>query len=259
VRSLLQEFTRHPAWILYPSFAGERGHPPLIAGDLARRLPAWPGRGGLQGALSAWEDRATNVAVADELILRDMDRPDDFQQLQHRALRLAVPSRKECRAIWALSWPLNDPVVLHCRTVANLAVKLGTALNAAGLKLDLELLEAAALLHDLARCEPGHARVGAERLKGLGFPEVAELVAGHMDLPLPLKNEITEVEILFLADKLVQGEQRVSLAERFAQAADRFCNDLQVKAKIAARMATAQAIQQRMEQLWGRSLTEHGF
>jgi putative nucleotidyltransferase with HDIG domain len=257
VRSLVQNFTATPAKVLYPCFGGKRGHPPLIAGDLARRIPAWCGPAGLQGALSLWENQAREIAVADELILYDMDRPDDFQQLQRRALRLELPNRRECQALWELNSP-DEQIIRHCRAVAELAVELGGALNAAGLALDLELLETAALVHDLARCEKDHARIGAERLKSHDFPALTELVACHMDLPQPLRNTITDVEVLYLADKLVLGERRVSLRERFAKTGDRFRNDPQVREKIAARKGNAEIVRQQIEQLLGRPLTEVG-
>ena len=222
VRALLQAFAGAPAELFYPTFAGERGHPPLIAGGLARRLPAWRGPGGLKGALEAWAAGARELAVADAMILHDMDRPADFAALQRRAQRLEIPSRAECRALLALSYGADDPVVRHSEAVAQLAVELGAALNASGAALDLELLEAAGLLHDLARREPDHARVGAERLRALGFAAVAEPVAVHMDLPEPAGPAIGVAEVVFLADKLVQEARRVPLSERFQRVWERF-------------------------------------
>jgi molybdenum cofactor cytidylyltransferase len=254
VARLLQAYGETPAAVLYPTFLGERGHPPLIDGEVARRLPGWSGTEGLQGALGEWEKEAREVAVADELILRDMDHRDDFQRLQRRAERLGIPSSAESRALLEMSYDPQDPVVRHSRAVAELAVQLGRALNAAGGDLDLELLEAAGLLHDVARREPEHAEAGAERLRTLGFGAVAEVVATHMDLPAP--GRIGAAEIVFLADKLVQEDRRVSLEERFGAVEEHFRHDPEVRRKIGGRLQTARLIQARMEGLLGCDLTE---
>lgn len=256
VRRLLRSFAEVPAPVLYPTFCGRRGHPPLIAGAQARRLSNESASEGLKGALGRWEAEAREVPVADELILRDMDHPDDFRRLQRRAERLGIPSRKECRALLAMRYRPEDPIVRHSAAVARLAVELGAALNAAGAAFDLELLEAAGLLHDLARREPEHARVGAEQLRTLGFTPVAELVAVHMDLPLSTAPGIEAAEVLFLADKLVQGERRVSLEERFATVQARFRQDPEVSSKISGRLQTARAILGRLERVLGRPLAE---
>ena len=52
----------------------------------------------------------------------------------------------------------------------------------AGVALDDDLVVSAALLHDVARCRPDHAREGAALLAGIGYPRVSEIVAVHMDL-----------------------------------------------------------------------------
>jgi CTP:molybdopterin cytidylyltransferase MocA len=247
VHRLWQTFAEAPAAVLYPTFGGKRGHPPLIAGEAARRLPGWTGEGGLKRALGQWEAQSREVVVADELILRDMDSPEDFQRLQRRAERLEIPKIAECRELLRLSYASDDPIVRHCEAVARLAVEIGTELNATGADLDLELLEAAGLLHDLARSEPAHARVGAERLRALGFTAVAEVVAVHMDLPLPIGETIDEAQLLFLADKLVQGERRVSLEERFGPARRRHRRDPAVRSGIERRRQTAQTILNRLE------------
>jgi len=256
VRALLQTFISEPAEVLYPCFGGERGHPPLIEGRLARRLPAWQGDGGLKSALEAEAGSSRELAVVDELILRDMDRPDDFAALQRRAQRWEIPSRAECRALLALSYAPDDPVVRHSEAVATLAVELGTMLNDAGGMLDLELLEAAGLLHDLARREPMHAWIGAERLRDLGFAAAAELVASHMDLPLPRQTTIDAAEVLYLADKLVLEDRRVPLMERFSNVRERFAETPEIAAKIAGRLETARTIETRLEQILGSALSE---
>jgi len=91
-------------------------------------------------------------------------------------------------------------------------------LNERGLHLNAPLIEAAALLHDIARTSSDHARAGAELLGDLGYRRVAAVTVHHMDLQDEAEVETVpgEAEILYLADKLVSGTCVVALRERLA-------------------------------------------
>lgn len=118
------------------------------------------------------------------------------------------PSREEIEALWE-TYNTPAPVRAHCEAVA---LRAGELAGQTGLTLDLALLNAACLLHDLVRDRPGHARAGGERLVQEGWPEVGALVAVHHDLPREAR---AEAALLFLADKLVQETRPVTLEERF--------------------------------------------
>jgi HD superfamily phosphohydrolase YqeK len=109
-------------------------------------------------------------------------------------------------------------VIFHQRRVAEVALEIGEV-YALRVPVDLELLVAAAQLHDILRPQPDHAQKGAAFLSQNGFPEVGEVVGGHMDLPSPAS---TETKALYLADKYVNGTEVVSLREREALARENF-------------------------------------
>lgn len=100
-------------------------------------------------------------------------------------------------------------VVAHGVMVARCATELAQQVNGT---VEKELLQAACELHDLVRGMPDHARAGADILIREGYPAVGELIALHHDLP---ETAGTEACLLYLADKLIRGEQRVSLEQRF--------------------------------------------
>jgi HD superfamily phosphodiesterase len=102
-----------------------------------------------------------------------------------------------------------DAVIAHGAAVARYAADLAQQLSR---PVDTDLLAAACLLHDLTRGNPNHAHSGAQVLEQAGYPALAALVAVHHDLP---EDACPEACLLYLADKLVRGEQRVSLDERF--------------------------------------------
>lgn len=108
------------------------------------------------------------------------------------------------------------PVRAHCCAVAWEADRLA---RTSGTPVDAPLLRAACLLHDLCRAAGrDHPALAARTLAGAGWPTVGELVRQHHDLgadPSP------EAELLFLADKHIQGTRRCSLDRRFAAARER--------------------------------------
>jgi len=117
----------------------------------------------------------------------------------------------------------------HCFRVRDVALLLAEGLQAAGVALRLPLIEAGALLHDIAKIVSltnggEHARLGAQWLRDLGYPQVAEIIREHVWLsrnpaePWPL----SEVEIVNYADKRVQHSQVVTLDQRFADLKHRY-------------------------------------
>lgn len=256
VRRLLDAWRQGRGDVVYPCFLGERGHPPLIAGRHAREIAGWQGAGGLRGVLARWEPTAREVEVADQNILCDMDTPEEYRLMRERSERLDIPTEAECRALLERVLRVDSPILRHGQAVAEVAVQLAKELNRAGRFLDVPLLEAAGLLHDLARGESDHARTGARRLREMGYGAVADLVATHMELTVPEREPVGGAEVLYLADKLVQEERRVSLSQRFRAAMERHCDNPAVLGAVAGRLKTAQDIQRRLEAVLGRSLAE---
>ncbi|MGH4140892.1 nucleotidyltransferase family protein [Clostridium sp.] len=64
--------------IIYPTYKGRRGHPPLISSNLFPIIKNWDGCGGLRALLSQYQQVASQVEVMDEDILTDMDTPEDY-------------------------------------------------------------------------------------------------------------------------------------------------------------------------------------
>ena len=120
-----------------------------------------------------------------------------------------------------------EPVVAHCRAVAEKAARLADRAEALGAAPDRGLLLPAALLHDVARTEPHHASVGAAWLRTLGYPEVADLVAVHHDWDA---EDCSEAALLYLADKYIQDTREVTLDERFALSRSRCASPEALKA-----------------------------
>ena len=256
VTKLIEAFDRQEAGIVYPVFNELRGHPTLIAGWLAPEILQWGGSGGVRGVLVQWERIAHETEVADEQVLRDMDTPEDYRSLRERAKRSHIPSEAECRVLLDDLFRVEPHIVRHGKAVAEVAVRLGEELNRAGCRLDMPLLAAAGLLHDLARKEPNHAQTGARYLREMGFDAVAELVATHMDISVSEGEPIGAAEVIYLADKVVQGERRVPITERFSATMERHAHDPAARGRIASRLSAALHVQNRLESVLRCSLME---
>ena len=96
---------------------------------------------------------------------------------------MAIPDAEEARRILAAR-RLPAGIVVHSEGVARVAKEAARRLEAAGIPIDVGLVEAAALLHDIDKLETRggrgvHGLAGATMLQGMGFGELAPPVASH--------------------------------------------------------------------------------
>lgn len=252
LRLLLLRFGSAPAAVLHPVFDGGpecwRGHPPLIDARYAAEVAAWTGPGGLAGALQDLEARhgGAEVPCADRNIHFDVDTRADLAEASRRLERRGIPTPGEAEALLALH-QAGPRGLAHGRGVARVALRLAAALNARGAGLDLELVESAALLHDIAKGSPRHEAAGAALLDSQGYGTVARIVAAHRDIPPDTAGELTERELVYFADKLVRGSDRVDVPTRFQQKLDLHQGDEEATAAIRKRLRNALAMQRRIE------------
>ena len=249
--------------LFYPVYHGKRGHPPLISVRYRAEILSWGGEAGLKGILSRHEDEAIDVETGDEAILRDMDTLANFEQLRGLWLKEYSLLPQECENLLAREFALERPLLDHCRNVANLVVFLATKLNESGCHLDVACLEAAALLHDLAKGLPDHAAKGAEILSEKGFVDLARLVAVHMDIRVTEGEMILPAEILYLADKMVSKNRCVTLDERFSQRLKSSALNPDMREAVQRRLQNALIIMGKIETKLGcplyEILRENGF
>ncbi len=254
LEALATAYERNNSSILYPVFHAKRGHPPLIAWNLFPAILAHDGSGGLKMVLSQYEREAEEVHVLDEGIHLDMDTPAEYARLNALAACRDVLSRAECEEL-LLQLKVSEKVVHHSRVVAEVAQKLAAALIQRGAHLNPALIQAGSLLHDIAKGQPHHASAGAGVVERIGFPEVAKVIARHMDIDFK-GNRLDESAIVYLADKLVQGETIVSLDQRFRPSLERFRLDTRALAAANRRWETARNILKAVEKQCGTKLSQ---
>ena len=132
--------------------------------------------------------------------------------------QITIPSPKECLYLLK-KYEVYPHIIIHSKQVAQIAMFLAKELKKQKIALNLRLVEAGALLHDIAKTysieHPGiqHTVKGAEWLERLGYYKVADIVRCHVDLPEELS--IDEKTIVNYADKRVKHDIIVSVEERF--------------------------------------------
>ena len=119
-------------------------------------------------------------------------------------------------------------VISHCEEVATLALEIAGKLEKKGIKVDLKLVEAGALLHDIGRSKShavDHGVVGAKIAESEGLPEeVVRVIKRHVGggitaqeaerfgWPKDVYEPVTlEEKIVSYADKLIDGSKRVPI------------------------------------------------
>lgn len=247
VQRLCEAWGNTRSTIFYPTFKGTRGHPPLISACHSQEIINWQGGGGLQGFLAQYENTATDLPVADASMLMDMDTMEDYQRISRSYERHEIPTVDECQVLMEEVLKVDEAIINHCEAVAEFAITLGKAVNESGGDLNLDLVEAAARLHDIARAQKDHASVGAALLRDQGFPAVADIVALHMDISPRTEERLSEAELLFLADKHISKSHPVTLAQRFGSGIKKYGENPDAAAAIQKRYRAALAIEAKIE------------
>lgn len=121
-------------------------------------------------------------------------------------------------------------VIEHCKAVTIIAVQIAKACEKKGLKINIQLVEIGALLHDIGRSKThsiNHTIIGMKIAKSLGLPEpVISIISRHVGggitvneakkLGWPPKDYIPrtlEEKIVTYADKLIEGLKRVPIEQ----------------------------------------------
>jgi uncharacterized protein len=119
----------------------------------------------------------------------------------------------------------SPQVISHCQAVAEISLDIAKELEKKGLKLDLKLIEAGALLHDIGRSKTNavdHGVIGAQIAQSEGLPPaVVDIIRTHVGggftakevaefgWPKDVYTPLTlEEKVVSYADKLVDNSKR---------------------------------------------------
>lgn len=164
------------------------------------------------------------------------------------------PKQEECMTLLK-NYRTPEHVIRHCIKVTETAVSIAKALNNHGFSLDLDLIQGAGLIHDIARVEEKHWEIGADIAANLGYQQEAEIIRVHMHYSTnPNKKELTETDILCLADRMVKEDQYVGLEERMQYVLDKFKGNQEAIVRISERIKDNRLFIRRIEEIIGTTI-----
>ena len=237
--------------IISPFFNNIKGHPPVLSRKCIESILEVEPAEGLNSIIDSKDWLTCRYDTLDEGILYEMDTKSQYFKLLDYYNKAYVPNEKECREIVKrCNVPSNT--ILHMKAVANTACTIGQLLIDYGSEVDLDLLYAAAALHDIKRSEKDHPLKAHNFLDQLGYREVSDIILEHMELKDTSRKRISEKEILYLSDKIVKGNQVVGLKFRFKEVLEN--SNSEVREKAEARYDNALQIMNNIEKIIGKSL-----
>ncbi len=142
---------------------------------------------------------------------------------------LHLPDVAECLALLA-GQQAPPQLMAHAQAVAAVAFRLAERLRDCGEAVDPLLTHRGGLLHDLAKITArplgrDHGKLGGELLRTQGQPELAAIAERHMMFTLLEPNggpATWEEKLVHYVDKVVEGDQVVSLDERLRALSGRY-------------------------------------
>jgi uncharacterized protein len=166
-------------------------------------------------------------------------------------MNTTIPDKARCHELME-RYHMPQHIREHCTVVCQVALCLANALKANGETLNLEAIEAAALLHDITKStsihtRENHAETAARLLHSLGYARIAAIVKAHVSAPaVDNRGVVTEEEVVNYADKRVQHTAVVSLDQRFADLMSRYARD-EISANHISRLkAQTRAIEKKL-------------
>ena len=221
---------------------GKKAHPLLIPAAFADEVLHSDGERGMKSVTAPYENDMIRVNTHCESILYDMDTQEAYKELLEFYRKHKYPNEEQCWRILDREGTPNH-IVKHCLAVTDTALLIAGELNKNGMYLSLPLIRAAGMLHDVLRVKPEHAKLGAELAMVYGYPEVADIIRDHMDYqhPLPVY-DITEKDIICLADKFRQEDKLVTLEQRLMPVLLRFRNDPGAVEAIESKIGSTYAV-----------------
>ena len=138
-----------------------------------------------------------------------------------------IPSKNDCFQLMCQMQMLEN-IVAHSIQVCRVGMCLVDHLKLQDGQMNGQLVQAAALLHDITKTrsfetEENHALTGGQVLNDFGYPEVGNLVRQHVYLDDYSEHQsLPEAVIINYADKRVLHDRIVSLDERMSYIQERY-------------------------------------
>ena len=251
IKRMIDRYEKINDGIVFPSFNMEKGHPTLISASLVKEILEKNPSGGLREILNLHKEKWNIEEVADRGILLDMDTKDDYKIMSEYLRIEPFPDYDECLEILRLS-NTKIEIIKHMISVSEFSKKISRLLNENNYSLNIEAVQAGALLHDIAKGENNHAEKGAEIVKNFGYGCLYEIISEHTELKRFYR--ISEKEIVYVCDKLIKETNLITLDKRFEASFCKYENDPAILKNVKRRYEDASKIKEIIEKIIGDGL-----
>lgn len=214
IKNMIKIATAKDKCIIIPKYKNKEGHPVYISSHYIKDILNYEENYGLKGFLDKFEDDKIYLNIPDPGITMNINTPSDLVEIQDYFKNIDIPSYEQCLEIQNF-FNMNDNINAHCSKVCEIAQGIGKQFMDKGINVNMKLIIAASLLHDIAKGIKHHDKVGAKFMKEMGFYDVSDIILNHMSLNDPIVKEPYEKYIVYLADKLVKGDSYVGVNNRF--------------------------------------------
>ena len=175
----------------------------------------------------------------------------------------SVPSREKALSILQ-QLDVAKSIIRHSIAVCEKSLEIARIIKSRGHRINLAILKAGALLHDIGRIKTHsllHGVVGGQILRRLGIgEEVVRIVETHVlggispkegkNLGFPegdFRPKTVEEKVCCYADKLTKGSRYVTLEERFAYWVGKYGNTPEIKRSLERTKRIEEYLMQLME------------
>ena len=140
---------------------------------------------------------------------------------------MKIPNEKECEKLYD-EFDVPERIRKHCRAVTKVAVFLAKKLKEKGIKVDVNLVRAAAMLHDIDKLQTlknvcQHGVTSCKWLSCKEHKKVGEVIKKHVYKHYVESDSVSwEDKIVYYADKRCNGDEVVTLDERMAYAREKY-------------------------------------
>ncbi|SHN65999.1 HD domain-containing protein [Desulfovibrio litoralis] len=177
------------------------------------------------------------------------------------------PTNEECFSLWK-KYEMPQHIQEHSTSVAKVADTIATIIKEQNIKINLDEIHAAALLHDLAKhyCIQfggSHAQLGASWvIKETRNHRIGQAVLHHVYWPFTpniFEDAWLMPLIIVYADKRVKHHQIVSLEERYDDLINRYGKTKEIIERIKLSQKQGTDLEKALSERFGVNLNEYSF
>jgi uncharacterized protein len=164
---------------------------------------------------------------------------------------MKILTKKKCFQLMC-DMQMPEHIVAHSIQVCRVGLCLLDHLKLQGIRMNEQLVVAAALLHDITKTrsfetEENHALTGGQFLTDLGYPQIGHLVRQHVRLDdYSDQKNLSEAVIINYADKRVLHDRIVSLDERMSYIQQRYGTRTEHKRRIELLREKTEAVEKQI-------------